>query len=446
MTGLIGWWPLHRTVGDAVDLSGDENHGTVNGTTRGVAGRGGLQAHSFDGTDDYIAGAAIPDGNPGFTVAVWVRSDTTGNNQAIAWWEDGTTGIGNQIFYDAEGFNSGNTNCISGSVSDSNGNNSEFETESNVQTTEWQHIVATWTASGGWTVYTNATELTLGHHTTNAAAYISNGFEVGRNTSGSWYWDGTICDLRFYDRALTAAEVQRLYEWGAQDTARPPSDLDDADAVSYWTLNEDPANTSTATDEWGNNDGTITGATQADPAVRGTGLSFDGTDDRVELPDLGLGSGGSFTVLGWIRLDDTTGNRSLFGRYDGSDDLLDLYWDGDIPAYRFRVGHFGGNNILASADGVTTGWNHLTGVYDSSGPTASLYLNAKRIDSVTGAVDDFSTTDGPWIGARSDGTEYLNGGIDDVRVYSRALSPAEIHEVYRYGTFGKDLRQETIQA
>jgi hypothetical protein len=39
----------------------------------------------------------------------------------------------------------------------------------------------------------------------------------------------------------------------------------------------------------------------------------------------------------------------------------------------------------------------------------------------------------------------MDGLIDDVRIYDRALEPWEIHEIYRWGTRGRDLRPDLVR-
>ncbi|MFT4892883.1 MAG: hypothetical protein ACI8Z7_000672 [Candidatus Nanohaloarchaea archaeon] len=70
--GLIGWWPLHENSGRANDLSGNGNHGSLNGSlTQGSAGKGGLVAYKFDGSDDYVSiSPTLKD--PEFSVSLWV--------------------------------------------------------------------------------------------------------------------------------------------------------------------------------------------------------------------------------------------------------------------------------------------------------------------------------------------------------------------------------------
>ena len=72
--GLVGYWPFD---GNASDMSGNENHGTVNGATLG-ADRFGMvgQTYSFDGVDDFIdVGNHIVLNLPSsLSISLWVRN------------------------------------------------------------------------------------------------------------------------------------------------------------------------------------------------------------------------------------------------------------------------------------------------------------------------------------------------------------------------------------
>ena len=72
--GLVGWWPFD---GNASDMSGNENHGTVNGATLGADRFGQVgMAYDFDGVDDFIV---VSDSNKfdfenrGFSISSWVK-------------------------------------------------------------------------------------------------------------------------------------------------------------------------------------------------------------------------------------------------------------------------------------------------------------------------------------------------------------------------------------
>jgi len=160
---------------------------------------------------------------------------------------------------------------------------------------------------------------------------------------------------------------------------------------------------------------------------------FDGDNDRVELPDLGLQKSSSFSISAWANRDSSNGD-CIFGRYDGSDDLLNFSYDAGSGTYDFSAGHVGGSRFdISATDNGENVWQHLTVVYDASGPTAKIYSNGSLSDSETLNIDDFNTTDGPWIGQRSDAAQSFDGRIDAVRVYGRMLSTREIDHIYQHG-------------
>lgn len=197
--------------------------------------------------------------------------------------------------------------------------------------------------------------------------------------------------------------------------------------VSHYEFENDVA------DSAGTNDGTDNTSAGFVNGIRGEAKDFDGTDDRVELPDLGLSSSSSFSLSGWW-YHDTAKDAYLLGRFDGTDDQLDIITFTSSDTLQFDVGHAGGNRLQPSTTGITSGqWYHTVAVFDSFGPTAKIYLNGSLEASVTGTVDNFATGDGPWIGARSDSNGFTDGQIDDVRIYSKALSPAEVRQLYNWG-------------
>ena len=70
---LVGYWPFD---GNASDMSGNENHGTVNGATLG-ADRFGMvgQAYNFDGVDDFIdVNHMVLNLPSSLSISLWVRN------------------------------------------------------------------------------------------------------------------------------------------------------------------------------------------------------------------------------------------------------------------------------------------------------------------------------------------------------------------------------------
>lgn len=221
--------------------------------------------------------------------------------------------------------------------------------------------------------------------------------------------------------------LQHNSTWlGAHDslTAIPDS------GISRYEFEQDVA------DSWGNNDGTDNSSSgySTDAEVGSYAKSFDGVDDRVELPDLGLNSGSSFSVSTWVHHSSSGSPTTLIGRYDGNDDIIDLRkLEGD--EVRLLLGHTG-NNIIATSSGSISAdsYHHVVGVFDHTGPTVTVYIDGSQDGSATGSIPDFATGSGPWIGARSDINLWYGGLQDDVRFYDKALSSTEVSNLNSTGS------------
>ena len=175
-----------------------------------------------------------------------------------------------------------------------------------------------------------------------------------------------------------------------------------------------------------NNHGTIYGATWTDGKF-GKALSFDGVDDYVEINN-GFNDvfPNSFSITMWFKTTCT--QKILFSRgtsWGSGNVVLYIGVDG-----RFQFLTYDTNpQITFSNNPVNDGnWHFVVAVYNGS--QKYLYIDGvlqADIDTVTGSIATGITT--TRIGWR-DGTTYFNGTIDEVRIYSRALSENEIKMLY----------------
>ncbi len=237
---------------------------------------------------------------------------------------------------------------------------------------------------------------------------------------------GRIDDVRIYSYALSEPEIQYLVA-GLQAP-------DDSALVAHWDFEGD------FTDATGKgHDGLAFG----DPAIvndplRGQVLEVDG-DDRIgvsDAPDLNFGADESMTLTTWANLDlvdAPEGWKCILakGRTElgGSTDYVDTF-------YGFYVSP--GNNWHANAGGVWDDsqpaaggqWHHLAFVQDGPANVGYFYIDGELI--MTAGADSCDTTGRPlFIGAAGTDVdvsvfESFKGRIDDVRIYSYALSELEI--------------------
>jgi PKD repeat protein len=202
--------------------------------------------------------------------------------------------------------------------------------------------------------------------------------------------------------------------------------------IHHWSL--DDGSGTTAIDSVGSYDGTLVNGPLWEPTggVFGGALRFDGEDDYVDLGDVNIPGGDSLTISLWINADDfDVHDGRLISKASGSAEDLHFWMLSTVnnTGLRFRVKADGSTATLLSNTGeIAPGqWYHVAGTYD--GQTMRIYSNGDEIASMakTGPLDD-GTGVTVALGNQppSAGSDPFDGMIDDVRIYARTLSAAEI--------------------
>ena len=176
----------------------------------------------------------------------------------------------------------------------------------------------------------------------------------------------------------------------------------------------------------------------------GQGLSFDGGDDYVSIANetnFDFERTNSFSISAWVnpsvlRDQKVISKLNALSNYEG--------WEIQMlsAAGTFRLWFI--SVCCANALGLTSNtaipinqWSHITMTYNGSSAASGVafYINGIK-DTLTINTDALTTSIlnnvAPTIGSRTDQTDYWQGLIDDVRVYNRALTAAEVRQVY-YG-------------
>lgn len=177
-------------------------------------------------------------------------------------------------------------------------------------------------------------------------------------------------------------------------------------------------------------------------------LEFTGTEQFVDLGNPpGLDIEGNVTLAAWVLVRATSGFRNIVAhgwKHDPSQELALRVQDNielivqPAPLYGFvawdGVDH---SAIAVIPEGDLDAWHHLCGVYD--GGLYRLYRDGELIAEEADAVAPMRVEEAWAIGARGmrDRTmpetfdpRYFDGMIDDVRIYGRALSAAEVRALY----------------
>ena len=201
-------------------------------------------------------------------------------------------------------------------------------------------------------------------------------------------------------------------------------DVNDPDLVAWFRFNEGSGD---KTYDWKNNlEGTIYGATWVTGYI-GKALSFDGSDDYVEVPDNDLlDITDAITVEAWVKLDDVTAKHWIVSKYyiDGTDEYgYELEFDNSVFYFAIRSGS-SGSKVISGGWAVVGQWYHVVGTYDGS--YVRLFINGKLVAQGSWSYSIGTNNEPLCIGCRTGGNFYFDGIIDEVRIYKRALTPEEI--------------------
>jgi hypothetical protein len=197
---LIAHYPLHEdSGGTAYDVRGS-NDGTVNGATQGASGILGTTAYSFDGSDSVTLGDVYNGTGEKFSIVGWVKPTTISGKHTVISASDGTGDWSIILRLESDGtmylyFRESNYTPASGG---------------SLSTNNWYHVIGT---HDGSTIRLYIDGVEIDSASVSSLNEPSNTWDIGRQSSNDGEnWIGELNDIRIYDHALSAQEVQYLYQ------------------------------------------------------------------------------------------------------------------------------------------------------------------------------------------------------------------------------------------
>ena len=180
-------------------------------------------------------------------------------------------------------------------------------------------------------------------------------------------------------------------------------------------------------DESGNgHTGSIVGATWTANGREGAGISFNSGTDRVDLPALGTFYRAGFTYEAWVKKRTDKMDAALIGSWVSAQGGGAMIWVDHLAGrYRLTLGKSALADYLDSGRTPVVGqWQHVAATYD--GAVARFYLDGVLVASraFTGDFEAPNTWRIGTYGANPPGL--FDGVIDEIRIYDRAISPAEL--------------------
>lgn len=202
--------------------------------------------------------------------------------------------------------------------------------------------------------------------------------------------------------------------------------------AGHWKLNE-VSGTAVGDSSGNGRNGTASGTLWTTGKIGG-GLKFDSVNDFVNFGDILDASSGDMTVSAWVKFDQLDQDQNIIAKRHSAnpwygwifavgDTNMPYFCVNNTSAQWYCSGYYNGDISLGN-------WYHLVGV--KSGNNLLFYVNGSNSitwnDTVSGTVLNsdselgFNTYPG-WANS-------FSGTIDDVRIYNRALTAADVSELY----------------
>jgi hypothetical protein len=395
------------------DISGQNNRfNLINGPAYNTNGW-----INFDGTNDYAvavnttlpSAAASP-----FTLTAIARTSGGGAYQTVL----GTGGLLSQIgFYSNNAFMYGR-NGGGGGLLYTNGGT--------VTTGRFYHLTMTYNGSTA-TAYLNGVATQTGVNIGSNGG--TNGVQVLSTytpSAASEILTGDIAQALVYPKALTAAEVAQNYYGGPIVTDGLFLAQDAGNLVSY------PRTGTTLYDLTSNGfSGALTNGVGFSTEVGGA-LTFDGVDDYVRT-DVGVPGFKEKTLEVWVRLNNVAqqGGGAINLQYDGGSIFDAIVYNETGQGWGFGSEGFFRTAWSGVLETSTAQWVHIVATYEDN--NFRMYRNGILILTTTSfSALNYTTDSESLLGLRHNGAAngYLNASIAVGRIYSRALTQAEVLQNY----------------
>ncbi len=250
-----------------------------------------------------------------------------------------------------------------------------------------------------------------------------------------WGWRQTAAAaaLALVAGACVAVQVASVPPASAAATVPTPA--------GWWQFNEG-SGTTTADSSGNGHTGTLgVGATWAAPGVGAHSIATNGTAaGNVTVSGPVVNTSASYTVSAWVNLTSTGGGNQTFVGINGlasptgttiSGFYLQYQGGSNNFAFTLRASDATGSAITQAVSSTLANagtWYHLVGVYNLAAQTIALYVNG-ALQATTAFTTPWQATGNTTIGQGMYGggaVDFVSGKIDDVALYSAALSAAQV--------------------
>ena len=335
----------------------------------------------------------------------------------------------------------------------------------------WHHCVITYGGGDDRKIYVDGSLVGTQTDSVGATPFPTgiNVISIGRHGDASpgGYFNGQISGSNLFNVVLTASEISELYAIDKRSSISGHSQFSNC-VASYLNGAGDGDTASTIQDQTSNNnDGTVNGASiigYNNGTASGSPVSIvipegstEGRDNQgYYLSDTTTISNGArfheseyikiqpseifefaeedFTVECWVKLATDALNQRIMEYRSASGSYWWLYTNSSTGVLRPRIDD-GTNNVVwnATTNICDDTWHHLCVVFDRSSDAFTYIDGTEEASPSITSIGDMSSGSPIYIGTTKDINLHLNGLVDEVRIYNKALSADEVSKNYTNG-------------
>lgn len=287
--------------------------------------------------------------------------------------------------------------------------------ESNVVSlNEWQMVTYSIDNNDAVNIYHNGVLVITGD-VSDHEFYLPDRFIIAEaDIAGSTdkrYYDGALDDVGIYQRTLSAQEVSELY-------------INQALVAHY------PFNGNTNDESGNGHNGIVTGATLTNDRHNNVNAAyiFDSAGDQITAT-APLGLGENISISAWVRLASTFGTSTgpIVEVNTSASSAFQFEVNPSKKLYLVKTDNSQTENLVLGTTTLTTDeWYYIAMV--NNGPNVKFYVNG-QLDSETTNTGSIRS-DGIDMFVGGQGAEFFDGVIDEVRIYSKALTATDIADIY----------------
>jgi hypothetical protein len=292
------------------------------------------------------------------------------------------------------------------------------------------------TGTGALTVHTGTTNISRIGTTTDRDAYFdANGntfvlkLKGPAGTTANWGVDGRY-------RTIT----------NGMDTVAASSNTLTNGLVAYWKMDEVADGTTPVdrTDSWVNGITLVdtAAATDDNPGKLGNAAEFETGESNtmaVATDHASLDFTSSFSVSLWARKETASVLEYLVSKWNTGSQRS---WNINCSAanvFGFAMSTDGGNTAVVTASATTFGsvtintYYHIVATFDDTANEMKIYVNGTP-DTATQTGTPFNSTQPVKVSGHTTTSSLFDGRIDEVAIWNRAITSAEVAELYNSGT------------